>query len=63
MPLYKFHCRICNDDFEMFLTVREMLKGGGTCPICGSGDVDGPLQNQDKSPQACEIPKRNRVKS
>lgn len=63
MPLYKFHCRNCDRDFEAFLSLRE-LNAGAVCPSCKGKETDGPLDGRSESfqaaaPAACGLSKKS----
>jgi putative FmdB family regulatory protein len=40
MPVYEFHCRPCNRDFELVLTVSEYGRHKIECPHCGGTKVE-----------------------
>lgn len=43
MPLWNFRCNRCSEDFQLFLSRKE-LKQGVRCPRCDSMDhVEGPV--------------------
>ena len=57
MPLYTFHCRNCDSDFEVFMSLRELSKGA-VCPSCKGKDTDGPVDSgrcasRQMAPAAC----------
>jgi len=60
MPLYRFHCRKCGKDFEVFLRLSE-LSQGGVCPECHGREVDNLQYTADEGQastgEACGIKK------
>lgn len=64
MPLFRFHCRSCQEDFELFLTLGEVRRGVAVCPHCQSGEVETSSNGQGgsragASASACSLSKRS----
>lgn len=36
MPLYDYHCKVCNKEFELLVRSTTVP----VCPECGSGDLE-----------------------
>jgi putative FmdB family regulatory protein len=36
MPIFEFHCKKCEHEFEELLTLAERENGRFVCPACGS---------------------------
>ncbi len=58
MPLYRFQCQTCGQDFEAFLSLSEAQEGV-RCPKCGSLQVKKPSQNSSSSlMESCALDKK-----
>jgi putative FmdB family regulatory protein len=40
MPLYEFHCRRCQRDFEIRQSLNEHEAHRPACPYCGGRDIE-----------------------
>jgi putative FmdB family regulatory protein len=40
MPVYEFHCRKCDKEFTLVLSIGEHERHDFTCPHCQSKDVE-----------------------
>lgn len=45
MPRYDYKCRKCGQECVLALTLKEHETGAGTCPSCGSKELEPRITN------------------